>query len=147
MGAERENLPQPSLLTSLRLLSVVDENQCWNWTAALTSGSSRPHLKFNLETKTVDAHYLISQDAVHGKVQRSCGNSLCVNPDHMTIERPAELNKGKRIKEDVKDEIFKLYQGGGWSQNGLAFKFGLSAITVYELIKARRKTQDAPSTD
>ena len=146
MALDRENLPRTSLLTSLRLLSEVNADQCWIWTGALTT-MTRPQLKFDFDLKTVDAHYLHAHDASGGHITHTCKNFLCVNPDHMEIERPVAKNEGKRIADDVKDEIYRRYQDGGWSQKGLAFKYGVSPMAVFELIKARRRPQDAPSSD
>lgn len=65
--------------------TVDDETGCWNWKTKLLSGGCGYMTVAGKQRKA----YLVAWMLIHGPVPkgkyilRTCGNKLCVNPDHM----------------------------------------------------------------
>lgn len=78
---------------SERFWSKVDRSgECWEWTAALARG--RPHCRYDGRTMPGrKASWLIANGPVpKGAVVRgTCGNQLCVRPDHLELSTKAEM--------------------------------------------------------
>lgn len=71
---------------------IQPDTQCWEWQGQI-SNSGRGRIMIQSEdgtTRTVsaeDASYLAFIGAIPPKtlVQQSCGNRLCINPEHLAL--------------------------------------------------------------
>lgn len=80
-----------------------NENGCWVWTGR-TCGNRWPYGRLNKringELVTVAAHREMEQqfhdaplDPETQTIEHRCGNTLCINPDHWTLETRVENSK------------------------------------------------------
>tara|TARA_R110002126_G_scaffold267214_2_gene410630 strand:+ start:232 stop:735 length:504 start_codon:yes stop_codon:yes gene_type:complete len=68
---------------------------CWEWTGALQQCGTTPTMRYQQQTISVRRLLLMGQGLdVAGKVATSsCGNKLCVNPDHLELITRKRLTK------------------------------------------------------
>jgi hypothetical protein len=68
---------------------------CWEWQGALQACGTTPMMRH--QSKTISVRRLIMQDQgleVEGKVATcTCGNHLCVNPEHLELITRKKLTK------------------------------------------------------
>ena len=75
------------------------------------------------------------------RVTRTCGNKMCVNPDHIIIEEASKIQrkryhcKARKITQEQAREIRKRYAEGGWGIGmKLAKEYGVTHNTIYATI-------------
>ncbi len=80
----------------------VTANGCWDWTSQYNASNGEPHLVFKTpETTEFDArqisyNYHVDTLFAGERITMICGNTICVNPAHMQIERK-EVEMEKRM--------------------------------------------------
>lgn len=75
-----------NLLRTIRK-HVVEEGDCWNWTGAFQSKSGTvPTMRWQGKTSSVRRFVLLAGgvDLTKRLATYTCGNPLCVNPEHLT---------------------------------------------------------------
>lgn len=117
------------------------ENQCWNWTAGVTSkGYGSFTIKF---PKTELAHRVAYRlkTAVIKKgyaVKHICGNNLCQNPNHLKEVKKTDIKGNLKFTEPIRRKIFADYDGGmGWSN--LMKKHKISRGSLGNILNKREK--------
>jgi hypothetical protein len=83
-----------------RLLGCVardDVSDCWEWTGQVSnSGYGRCKVRDGQGNVSMQSAQYVSYEAFIGRVpagmlvRQSCGNRLCVNPQHLQLFDPAE---------------------------------------------------------
>lgn len=66
------------------------EGECWNWTGCLTKGKT-PRCSWKSKSMTVrKCMYLLFNGTTYEPniIYTTCGNLMCFNPDHLTLEPP-----------------------------------------------------------
>jgi hypothetical protein len=139
------------LLTRIRAL-IEEDGECWTWQGALQTTSPVPTMNFNGKVSSVRRHILEAKGVeANGRLATySCGNQLCVNPDHVILitrkklqQRTAKtLNyqinplRRKRISEKARqhakitNEIANQIREASGTQRQIAAQFGVSQATV-----------------
>lgn len=136
-----------------------DPDECWEWTAATTSGG---YGVFRLDGKALTAHrlsYIIeNEDPGELYVLHSCDNPPCVNPNHLRAGTQSEnmieaSERGRlddrntirgakhpqaKLTEDYVREIRERYAEGGVYHKELADEFGVERSVVTNAVN--RKT-------
>jgi DNA-binding XRE family transcriptional regulator len=128
---------------------------CWLWTGYRNedgygqievNGRQRPAHQIALELVgwIVPAEFL--------QVLHRCDNPPCVNPAHLRIgtaqdDADDRVSKGRQLRGEcngrakltqaVVDEIRRLYSAGGWTKSALAKRFGVSDVTIGNIIAGR----------
>ena len=128
---------------------------CWPWRGMRDkNGYGRVHIM-----RTVFRVHRLSYELFYGTppegrlVCHSCDNPSCINPSHLFLGsaadnqrdmvekgrgRTGERNgKAKLVAEEVQ-QIRALYATGEWTQHQLARRFGISQLTVSNIVT--RKT-------
>lgn len=98
------------LIEKIHVQIIKHDNGCWIWKGMLRNGY--PSIKVRNKTTTVGRLlWMISNNRAlnkHSHVRLSCGNKLCVNPDHILVPNPT-LSKAERRKEgeNIQNEEFE----------------------------------------
>jgi hypothetical protein len=78
------------------------------------------------------------------RVTRTCGNKLCVNPDHIVIEESSKIKrrryhcKNRRLTQEQVREVRKRYAEGEWGiGRKLAKEYNVSHNTIYATVYNR----------
>lgn len=92
---------------------------CWEWTGAMKHKNATPVMRYQQQTISVRRLLMLKQCLEHeGKlVTSACGNSLCVNPEHL------ELITRKRLSQRVALKFTKTF--------GLLRKLKISKLVRY----------------
>ena len=89
--------------------------------------------------------YGYKPDKYHGeRVVRTCDNNLCVSPDHVIIEKSANLTrkryhcKTRLLTQEQVREIRKKYAEGSWGIGSrLAKEYNVSSYVIYATVSNR----------
>lgn len=120
----------------MQKVSVDSESGCWLWTA-MKHYSGFGRMKVNNRPRMV--HVLMYED-LHGavpkdkRIRHTCGNRLCVNPDHMRIAsrgRP-RATEPVDLMQRLMAKVDKSGDGGCWNWTAAVMKKG------YGVLNARR---------
>ena len=75
------------------------------------------------------------------RVTRTCGDKMCVNPDHIIIQESKKIKrkryhcKNRKITQEQAREIRKRYAEGGWGIGRLLAKeYNVSHNTIYATV-------------
>lgn len=132
--------------------------ECWPWTGTLDHGGYGV-ISSNIagQTRQVLAHR-VAYEIFIGPVPdeqpffcHHCDNPPCCNPHHIYAGTPLD-NFNDMVVRDRKKAAFILspsqvtamrckYSAGGWTYDDLAAEFGVSAATVYNVIKKKAAYQ------
>lgn len=84
---------------------VIEVGECWEWQGALQSNAPVPTMNFNGKVGPVRRHIAEHLGlAVEGKLATcSCGNQLCVNPEHVIVITRKRLQQ--RIAKDQRRAV------------------------------------------
>jgi len=134
-----------------------EQGDCWEWLGALQSHGVTPMI--NYKQRVISVRRLIAEHQGHnikGKVATyKCGNTLCVNPDHVQVLTRAKLSK--RTTADLKyhtnpvrmkklsdaarakgkltwDLVCQIREAQG-RQRDIAERFGVSQATVSVILR------------
>lgn len=131
---------------------VIEVGDCWEWQGALQSRAPTPAMNFNGKVKGVRRH-IAEQRGVNleGKLAtHSCGNELCVNPDHVIVVtrkrlqtrlakemkhqtnalRRKKLSDKARLYSKITAEIAEEIRNSDENQRVIAVRYGISQATV-----------------
>jgi len=125
---------------------------CWDWKGALQACGTTPMMRH--QGKTISVRRLIMQDQgfeVEGKVATcTCGNHLCVNPEHLelitrkrltkrvaskinrsiSVLRMAKISSVARQHSKINKQIAEEIRQAEGTQREIARRFGVSQATV-----------------
>lgn len=78
------------------------------------------------------------------RVTRTCGNKLCVNPDHIIIQKSSDIKrkryhcKNRRLTQEQVREVRKRYAEGEWGiGRKLAKEYNVSHNIIYATVYNR----------
>ena len=78
------------------------------------------------------------------RATRTCGNNLCVSPEHVIIEESANIKrrryhcKNRKLTQEQVREIRKRFAEGGWSIGTILSKeYGVSSYVIYATVSNR----------
>ena len=119
-----------------RFWSKVNQTgDCWLWNCRRTASGGQ----FRVSGKRPVAHRVAWQ-LIHGSippryaVRRTCGNLLCVRPEHLQLVSGAECAWRAKLTPDQVSTIRTRYAQGTMSQRGLAREFGVSPQSINRLL-------------
>lgn len=140
---------------------------CWGWTGAVAPfGYGRIGVG-GRKGREIRAHRL-SWEIHFGKIPADlvvchhCDNPPCTRPDHLFLGTHAdniadmvakgrhrlqvcpglvigEKNPAAKITDVQRDEIRQIYGGGGWSQERLAQRFGLTQVRISQIVRGIKR--------
>lgn len=123
---------------------VDKKTNCWTWLRATTpDGYGCIRLGGGSNRQSYKAHRLY-YELTHGAipeghvVDHTCGNRSCVNPSHMRVVTHADnVRSGRNAKITMEDarEIRRLHATERWSYRRLAARFGVTAPSIYKVVK------------
>jgi hypothetical protein len=126
----------------LEAQSVEDGTGCRVWTGGIKKHSGFGVCK--VDGKEVSPHALAFKlskgvDHIDGTLKHTCGNKLCVNPEHIVELRKGELDQAalkKLLSYDAATGVFVWLVGGGKTKVGaIAGSFSDGYVSVYVLGK------------
>lgn len=124
-----------------------EEDGCWLWTGPVNKGGYGEIIHRTLKQRDYAHRY--SYRLKHGSIPQksgqkrstcvghSCGNKLCVNPEHLMLGRRFYgCNKRRSLTMEQAREIRNLYQKGvrGKGQSVLAKRFDVLPATIYQIV-------------
>lgn len=126
-----------------RLHSVEDESGCWIWIGCVSNGVPRVGRRrsenkrgpVNLRAMLLDERIPTRPEGAHNAVT-TCGNPMCVNPEHLEWEsRDAFFARIRRnTPRKVSDERYQqawTYLQSGMSVKDIAARLEVSRQTLY----------------
>jgi len=89
--------------------------------------------------------YGYKPDKYHGeRVTRTCDNKLCINPDHIIIEKSSDIKrrryhcKDRKLTQEQVREVRKRYAEGEWGiGQQLAKEYNVSSYVIYATVSNR----------
>jgi hypothetical protein len=100
---------------------------CWLWTGAITDNGRG---RFKLNGKTQRAHrvawFLHTGRWPLANIERTCGNMLCVNPNHLRA-----TDSHIKLDKSLADEIKVLLGYFTFTAKEIAAKYNVCTATVY----------------
>lgn len=136
-------------------MRCTDFGDCWEWQGALQSGGSTPTMRIGKETIGVRRALLqLKGTDLSGKVATyKCGNTLCVNPEHLqattrkklskrsaqehkygsNLARNAKVAAAARARSSLTQEIVDQIRRAEGTQRAIAARFGVSQHTVCQI--------------
>lgn len=130
------------------------KTKCWIWTGAVKNksrktGYSKGNMLNSVNGRVEDATrislWIHRPDDLSGNIQivQTCGNKLCVNPDHLdTVPYGEAISRGERhphskLNADLVRSLRKVreYNRSRVSLKDLAEKFGVSRETIRKVAK------------
>lgn len=125
-----------------KIKSKVEEvGGCWMWTGYSTR--NRPHVRFKGGcTSGQRASYQIFVGPVPDDmaVTNECGNTMCVNPEHLRLATRSEISKKSArslpFSEDDLQEMEDMYRRG-MSTHEIARKFGCLSGSIHRRLVDR----------
>lgn len=116
----------------LNKISKDNETGCMNWNSVTTQ---RGHPMFKTTGPITYGAAKYAYEMLRGEnipegvfLKNTCGNSLCINPDHFVL---SEKGEGKRTKLSAAD-VKSIWEDGGTLKE-IAKKHGISRGYVYSL--------------
>lgn len=113
-------------LVSIIMDRILDKcsliNACWIWTGATRQIGAYPMMRINKKNHRVREIVLncfVGSDVPSGMdIKVSCGNDLCVNPEHLFLSSRSGISniklKGRiKEKENIEDRFWKFVDKGG----------------------------------
>lgn len=141
-------------------ISIGEPDECWPWMASrYPDGYGMVGIRNQGRSTTMRAHAFAltlatAEDANGRFTLHHCDNPPCCNPAHLywgnqrqNIKDMDSRGRGKRVRlvgsknprakltEESVAELRRLYAEGGWSQQALADKFGVSQQVVSTAIR------------
>ena len=88
---------------------VTEEGDCWIWHGAMQSNSTVPMIRYGNGTMSVRRAILVDRGATVTNLQATytCGNPLCVNPEHVEAVRRGTLQKRIAARRTEAEEILR----------------------------------------
>jgi hypothetical protein len=132
---------------------VVEDGECWKWTGAMQSCGATPTMRWQGKTQAVRRLILLERGpAPAGKpiATYTCGNSLCVHPDHTawtkrqlvqqrttreqghqnsTVRNKKIADKARQNGKLTYEQALDVREAEG-VQHEIAARFGISQATV-----------------
>lgn len=143
--------------------SHVDKSgDCWEWTLHRDSfgygGTSWKNRYMTAHVKAWTLTFGPPPEGMH--VCHRCDNPPCCRPDHLFLGTPAEnsadmVRKGRsarvrgtakpgaKLTEDQVREIRRRYEAGGVSTHQLAPEYGVTAMTIWAVVRRKKYTDVA----
>jgi hypothetical protein len=119
-----------------RFWAKVDQSgDCWLWKCKRTASGGQ----FRVNGKRPVAHRIaweVTRGAIPPRyaVRRTCGNLLCVRPEHLQLASGAECAWRAKLTPSQVAAIRQRYSTGTISQRGLAREFGVSPQSINRLL-------------
>lgn len=148
---------QSSIARFWERVDIRFENECWNWTGAVSdTGYGKACIGHQ---KTMNAHklaYLLTfGDIPEGLfVCHICDNRACVNPNHLFlgtpkdnirdmvskgrgryISKPGESNPAAKINRGIAEDIRSKYQAGGITMKAIGVQYGITGAQVRHIVR------------
>lgn len=98
---------------------IVVEGDCWLWMAGCNSQGGYPVMRVRLGAKSQDFAIRIAY-AIHYRaiptltLKQTCGNKLCLRPEHIVPSRPYSINDqftSLPVSRERKRQLRKIHQG------------------------------------
>lgn len=132
-----------SLNCLLKYNYSVVENGCWNWSGYIDKSNNRTSLYEMWGNKKINPRKIIYEDFYKKEVNlsgyglvTSCGNKLCVNPEHSYLR---QVNPCTIPTEDI-NKIKQFYFENNWSLKDLSKEFNKSETALLNIINNKTKT-------
>jgi len=122
------------------------ENDCYIWRGGKHE-QGYAMMRYNGEMRTVHS---VMAELKYGerptkytgtRATRTCGNKLCVNPDHIIIEKSSDIKrrryhcKNRKLTQEQVREVRKRYAEGEWGIGmRLAKEYNVSHNTIYATV-------------
>jgi hypothetical protein len=152
------------LIARLTARKSEDENGCWNWTGARTTGgyghmSLHGILQYVHRLVAIVALGLDPESGLH--VLHDCDNRACFNPNHLWLGTHADNiadaarkgRMGKKLRLEDVVEIKRMLRGGH-TQGDVAKTFNVSKATIGQIARGETwqhisepETHQASGTD
>ena len=114
---------------------------CHWWTGARVEGN---HGKFRVGGKVRQASHVAYEihigpipDGMH--VHHTCGNTLCVNPDHLIVSTPVDIPSNKRVTDEQVVKIREMYATGIYTQQELGDYFCTTREYISLVVNHKRR--------
>jgi hypothetical protein len=141
----------------------VEVGDCWEWTGAMQPAGSTPTMRHNGRVTGVRRFLAIDMglDVTNRVVTHKCGNSMCVNPDHIAVITRGKLQKRiakqtnyqtnplrmkkladkARQNSKLNQEIVDQIRAAEGNQRKIAAEYGITQATV-SCIRSGRTWRD-----
>ena len=128
-------------------VAVGDVADCWEWQASEVGGYGQ----FWIDPKLWQAHrvaWILTFGPIPTGLHccHKCDNPGCCNPYHLflgtrkdnMVDAAQKGHKANKLTEDEVLEIRESYNAGRATQQGLADEFGVSQMTISQIIRRKR---------
>lgn len=88
---------------------ATEQDGCWIWHGAMQSNSTVPMIRYGNGTMSVRRAILVDRGSMMTNLQATytCGNPLCVNPEHVEAVRRSTLQKRIAARRTEAEEILR----------------------------------------